>query len=74
MEGAWVSLRAGGPEAYAVTPPPASLRGAVVVAMEIFGITAHVREACERLARETPETWRAPGRSTSGSWARRITW
>lgn len=50
METGWAALREGGPEAW-VAIPERPARAAVVVGMEVFGVTGHVRAACERLAR-----------------------
>lgn len=49
----WVSLgEQGGPEGYLVLPEGREARGAVLVAGEFFGVTAHLRSVCERLAGE----------------------
>lgn len=48
----WTSLRQQGPEAYVATPTQLPCRGAIVVGMEIFGVTRHIRTICDRLALE----------------------
>jgi carboxymethylenebutenolidase len=54
IETSWVSLRDGGPEGYLAVPAATTLppAGAVVVGMEVFGVTKHVRDLCDRFARE----------------------
>jgi carboxymethylenebutenolidase len=47
----WIPLTEGeGPEAYLVLPEGREPAGAVIVGGEMFGVTAHVRDICERLA------------------------
>lgn len=46
----WTRLD-GGPSLYVATPHAPS-KGSVIVAQEIFGVSAHVREMCDHLARE----------------------
>lgn len=46
----WVRL-AEGVDVYVAAPDDGNALGAVIVAGEIFGITTHVRDICERLAR-----------------------
>ncbi|RKE23086.1 dienelactone hydrolase family protein [Streptomyces sp. TLI_171] len=49
--GRWVRPSGGGVQVYAATPPrPERPRATVVVGMELFGVTAWVRVACDRLA------------------------
>ena len=46
----WVRL-AEGVDVYVAAPEDGNALGGVIVAGEIFGITTHVRDICERLAR-----------------------
>ncbi|PBC67385.1 carboxymethylenebutenolidase [Streptomyces sp. TLI_235] len=49
----WISLGEGeGPDGYLALPEGRTARGSVVVAGEFFGVTAHLRGICERLAAE----------------------
>lgn len=54
MSGEWITLEASDGHRFQAwhETPAGILRGRIVVAMEIFGVNAHIREVCARFAAE----------------------